>query len=112
MKETIRPLGDKILVLPDPLPKFNGTILIPESNKEKPQRGTAIAVGHQISKMPDVVLEMNSMRPDPIYPGAPAIKPGDHVLFAKHAGVKITFDGTEHLLMRESECLAVIENHE
>lgn len=93
----IRPLNDRVVVLrEDKEQKSSGGIIIPDTAKEKPQRGKIVAVGS--GKMGEngkrISLE---------------VKKGDHVLFAKYAGTDIKFDGVEHVIMREEDILSVIE---
>ncbi len=93
----VRPLHDRILVqrLEDTEKKTEGGIIIPDTAKEKPQRGKVTAVGN--GKILDdgtrVALE---------------VKKGDQVLFGKYAGTEVKIDGTEYLILREDDILAVI----
>lgn len=93
----IRPLNDRILVLRvEQEEKTAGGIIVPDTAKEKPQRGKVIAAGTgKINK--------NGKR-TPL-----EVKEGDEVLFAKYAGTAITINDVEHLVMREDDILAVIE---
>jgi chaperonin GroES len=94
----VRPLHDRIIVrrLEEGEQK-SGRIIIPDSAKEKPQRGTVIAAGN--GKVNDdgerVPLE---------------VKAGDLVLFGKYASQEVKLDGDEYLIMREDDVLAVIED--
>jgi chaperonin GroES len=65
-------------------------IIIPDTAKEKPQRGTIIAVG-------------NGKKDEPM-----TVKAGDTVLYGKYAGTEITVEGKEYLIMRESDIFAII----
>jgi chaperonin GroES len=100
MKETtmkIRPLQDRIILKRIPEEKkTKGGIIIPDTAKEKPLEGRVVAVGN--GKM----LEDGKVRPLDI-------KPGDRVLFIKHAGNEVKIDGEEHLMLREDDILGVIE---
>ncbi len=93
----VRPLHDRILVqrLEDKQEKSEGGIIIPDSAKEKPQRGKVTAVGN--GKILDdgtkVALE---------------IKKGDKVLFGKYAGTEVKIEGDEYLILREDDVLAII----
>jgi len=93
----IKPLGDRILVLGvEEEKKTKGGILIPDTAKEKPQKGKVIAVG------PGKVNEKGKRIPLDV-------KKGDRVLFGKYAGNEIKIDGVEHLIMREDDILAIQE---
>ncbi|NQT54819.1 MAG: co-chaperone GroES [Desulfobacteraceae bacterium] len=93
----IKPLGDRILVLGvEEGKKTKGGILIPDTAKEKPQKGKVIAVG------PGKVNEKGKRIPLDV-------KKGDRVLFGKYAGNEIKIDGVEHLIMREDDILAIQE---
>lgn len=87
----IKPLADRVLVVPVPAEEktVNG-IIIPDSAKEKPLRGTVRAVG-QGTKDEEMVL-----------------KEGDVVLYGKYAGTEIELEGEKVLIMRQSDVLAVI----
>jgi chaperonin GroES len=92
-----RPLNDRVVVLrEDKEQKSTGGIIIPDTAKEKPQRGKIVAVGP--GKMGDDGKRISM-----------EVKKGDHVLFAKYAGTDIKFDGVEHVIMREEDILSVIE---
>lgn len=87
----IRPLADRILILPAPAEeKTIGGIIIPDTAKEKPLRGEVIAAGNG-TKDEEMVL-----------------KAGDHVLYGKYAGTEIELDGTKYLIMRQSDVLAIL----
>lgn len=96
----VRPLHDRIVVrrLEEGEQKSGG-IIIPDSAKEKPQRGAVIAVGAgKLTKDGQrVVLD---------------VKAGDSILFGKFAGQEVKLDGEEYLLMREDDVLAVVESGE
>jgi chaperonin GroES len=93
----IKPLYDRILVkrLAEQ-DKTAGGLHIPDSAKEKPHEALVVAVGS------GAVQEDGSVR-------KLAIKAGDKVLLAKYSGSEIKIDGTEHLILREDDVLAVIE---
>jgi chaperonin GroES len=93
----IRPLGDKVLVeRVEAESKTAGGIVLPDTAKEKPQRGKIVAVGE------GKVLEDGTRRPV-------QLKKGDLVLFTSYAGTDIKIDGKEYLIMDESDIMAVIE---
>jgi chaperonin GroES len=92
----IKPLNDRVLVVREEQEqKSSGGIIIPDTAKEKPQRGKVVAVG------PGKIGE-NSQR-IPL-----EVKTGDRVLFSKYAGTDIKLDGVEHVFMREEDILSVI----
>jgi chaperonin GroES len=93
----LRPLGDKILVKRvEAETKTKSGIVLPDSAKEKPKRGTVIAVGE--GKRLD-----NGTRA-PMH-----LKKGDEVLFTSYAGTEIKLDGDELMIMSEDDVLAVVE---
>jgi chaperonin GroES len=93
----IRPLGEKVMVKRlEAEEKTKGGIVLPDTAKEKPQKGTVLAVG-------DGKLLDDGKR------AAFQVKKGDKVLFASYAGTEIKIDGEEYLLMDESDILAVLE---
>ena len=93
---TIKPLADRIVVLPAPAEEKTASgIIIPDSAKEKPMQGEIIAVGKgKVSD--DGKLIANEL------------KVGDKVLYGKYSGTEVTVDGTEYLIMRESDVYAII----
>jgi chaperonin GroES len=74
-----------------------GGIIVPDSAKEKPQRGKVFAVGQ------GKVRDDGSRQP-------PDVKDGDTILFGKYSGQEIKIDGEEYLILREDEVLAIIDN--
>ncbi len=97
MAKTIRPLNDRILVQRlEAEQKTAGGILIPDNAKEKPAEGRVIAVGS------GKILENGTRRPL-------EVKVGDRILFGKWSGTDVKIDGTEHLLVKEEEVLAIME---
>ena len=92
----LRPLHDRIWVEPIEQEQTTASgIILPETAKEKPQEGRVLAVG------PGVLQENGERQPLDV-------KVGDRVLFAKYAGTEIKNNGSKHLIMRESDVLAVI----
>lgn len=88
---TIKPLADRVLVKPTaPEEKTASGIIIPDSAKEKPLKGSVVAVGNG-TKDEEMV-----------------VKTGDNVLYGKYAGTEIDFDGEKYLIMRQSDILAII----
>ena len=94
---SIRPLHDRIVVqrLDEGEQKIGG-IIIPDSAKEKPQRGKVIAAG-------------NGKVKDDGKRTALDVKAGDLILFGKYSGQEIKLDGEERIIMREDEVLAIID---
>lgn len=92
---SIKPLSDRVLVQPvEAEEKTSSGIIIPDTAKEKPQKGTIIAVGP--GKVENgTKIEMS-------------VKNGDSVLYGKYSGTEVTLDGVEYLIMRESDILGVI----
>ena len=87
----IKPLADRVLLEPAKAEqKTAGGIIIPDTAKEKPQRGTVIAVG-------------NGKKDEPM-----TVKAGDTVLYGKYAGTEISIEGKDLLIMKESDILAII----
>ena len=88
----VKPLADRVLVKPaEAEQKTASGIIIPDSAKEKPLKGTVKAVG-------------NGTKDE-----AMVVKPGDTVLYGKYAGTELEFDGVKYLMMRQSDILAVVE---
>ena len=93
----IRPLADKVLVERiEAESKTAGGIVLPDTAKEKPQRGKIVSVGE------GKVLDDGTRR-------QMQVKKGDLVLFTSYAGSEIKVDGKEYLIMDESDIMAVIE---
>ena len=94
----IRPLGDKVLVKRLEADETTaGGIVLPDTAKEKPKRGTVLSVGD------GKLLEDGRRHPL-------QVKKGDQVLFTSYAGTEIKVDGEEMLIMDESDILAVLES--
>jgi chaperonin GroES len=93
----LRPLYDRLLVTrTEEQHKTTGGLFIPDTAKEKPMEARVVAVGN------GKVQEDGSLR-------KLEVKAGDKVLFAKYSGNEIKIDGTDHLILREDDVLAVIE---
>jgi chaperonin GroES len=87
----MRPIADRVIIKPAPADeKTKGGLIIPDTAKEKPQRGEVVAVG----------------------PGkkdqAPTVKVGDIVLYGKYSGQEISHEGTDYLIMKEEEILCIL----
>lgn len=93
----VRPLYDRILIKRvDEEEKTAGGLYIPDTAKEKPQQGLVVAVGN------GKIQDDGSLR-------KLEVKAGDKILFSKYSGNDIKIDGTEHLILREDDILAVLE---
>ena len=91
MSVNVNPLADRVLV--EPLAaeqKTAGGIIIPDTAKEKPQKGTVVAVGE-------------GKKDEPM-----TVKVGDTVLYGKYAGTEINVEGKDYLIMRESDIFAIM----
>ena len=90
-KLSIQPLADRVLIEPAKADeKTVGGIIIPDTAKEKPQKGTIVAVGP-------------GTKDEPI-----TVKCGDKVLYGKYSGTELNLDGDSYLIMREADILAII----
>jgi chaperonin GroES len=90
-KLNVTPLADRVIVKPAPAEeKTAGGIIIPDTAKEKPQRGTVVAAGP-------------GKKDEPV-----TVKIGDTVLYGKYAGTEIQIEGDDFLIMRESDILAIV----
>jgi chaperonin GroES len=90
-KVNIKPLADRVVIEPSQAEeKTAGGIIIPDTAKEKPQKGTVVAIGP-------------GKKDEPL-----TVKVGDLVLYGKYAGTEITIDDNNFLIMRESDIVAVI----
>ena len=90
----LKPINDRVVIKPAPADeKTKGGIIIPETAKEKPQRGEVVAVGpgkhgkegHQMT-----------------------VKAGDTVLYGKYSGQELSYEGTDYLIMREDDILVIL----
>lgn len=95
MAIAIKPLADRVIVQPMEGETMKGGIIIPDTAKEKPQQGKVIAVG------PGRVDD-NGQRV------VPEVKKGDTVLYGKYAGTEVTVAGTDYLILREGDILAIL----
>jgi chaperonin GroES len=95
----LRPLHDRILVerTDEDDEQVKGGIIIPDSAKEKPQRGEVIAVGNGKRLEDGSIVALD-------------VKEGDRILFAKYAGSEVKIDDNEYLIFREDEVLAILED--
>ncbi|BBD09835.1 co-chaperone GroES [Desulfovibrio ferrophilus] len=93
----LKPLNDRVLVKRlEGEEVTSGGIIIPDTAKEKPMKGEIVAAGPGKTDDSGKAIKMT-------------VKAGDLVLFNKYAGTEIKIEGTEHLVMREDDILAIIE---
>jgi chaperonin GroES len=93
----VRPLHDRLVIQRiDEGEQTVGGIIVPDSAKEKPQRGKVFAIGQ------GKVKEDGTRQP-------PDVKAGDTILFGKYSGQEIKIDGEEYLIMREDDVLAILD---
>ena len=89
----MKPINDRIVVKPAPADeKTRGGIIIPDTAKEKPQRGEVVAVGP--GKDGNLMTVTN----------------GDIVLYGKYAGTELNYEGVDYLIMREDDVLVILDN--
>ena len=92
----LKPLADRVVVEAAPAEELSsGGIILPDTAQEKPQQGTVVAVGP--GKINDSGKEV-----------AMSVKKGDKILYGKYSGTEFAFEGTEYLIMRESDILAIL----
>jgi chaperonin GroES len=90
-KVNIKPLADRVIVEVSPAEEKTASgLIIPDTAKEKPQRGKVVAVG-------------NGKKDEPM-----TVQVGDTVLYGKYAGTEVSVDGQEYLIMRESDIFAIV----
>ena len=93
----LKPLGDRIVIeLVETEEKTASGIVLPDTAKEKPQEGKVVAVGtgRVLDNGERVALEVSV---------------GDRIIFSKYAGTEVKYEGTEYLIVRENDILAVIQ---
>ena len=96
MSISIKPLADRVIVAPAAAEeKTKSGIIIPDTAKEKPQRGEVVAVGEGKTSEQGSLIK-------------PQVQVGDKVLYGKYAGTEISVDGSDYLIMRESDILAIL----
>jgi chaperonin GroES len=97
MSSNLKPLGDRLVVEPTEQEEMTASgIVLPETAKEKPQKGTVLSVGPGARDDEGKRVLMD-------------VAVGDTVLFAKYAGTEIKMDGKKLLILRESDVLAILE---
>ena len=95
MSMNLKPLADRVIVRPlEAEEKTAGGLFIPDSAKEKPQQGEVVAAGPGRTGDDGKVIALE-------------VKVGDKVLYGKYSGTEVTVDGTDYLIMRESDIFAI-----
>jgi chaperonin GroES len=95
-KVNIRPLGDRVVIQPATKEEVSAAgVILPDTAKEKPQKGEIIAVG------PGRTLDNGTVQ-------APSVEVGQTVLYAKYAGTEVKIDGEEYLILSEKDVLAIV----
>ncbi len=90
-KLKIKPLADRVIIEPAAAEqKTSGGIIIPDTAKEKPQKGIIVAVG-------------KGKKDEPM-----TVKVGNNVLYGKYAGTEVTYEGKEYLIMKEADIYAIV----
>jgi chaperonin GroES len=93
MSVKVKPLADRVIVEPAPAEERTASgIIIPDTAKEKPQRGTVVAAG-------------GGKKDEPM-----TVKEGDVIMYGQYAGTEIKIDGKNFLIMRESDIFGILEN--
>jgi chaperonin GroES len=91
MSVNVKPLGDRVLVKPAPAEEKTASgIIIPDTAKEKPQKGEVVAVG-------------NGKKDEPI-----SVQIGDTVIYGKYSGTELAYEGIDYLIMREADIFAIV----
>ena len=92
----IRPLGDRVVIKPSDKEQVSAAgVILPDTAKEKPQKGTVVAVG------PGRILDDGKRV-------APEVSDGQTVLYAKYAGTEVKLEGEEYLILSEKDILAIV----
>ncbi len=90
-KVNLQPLADRVVVKPEPAEEeTKGGIIVPDTAKEKPQKGDVVAVG-------------DGKKDEPM-----TVKEGDKVLYGKYAGTEVNIEGEDYLIMREADIYGII----
>ena len=95
----IRPLGDRVVieaVEEDESTFAGGKLVLPETAKEKPQKGKIVAAGAGRKDDKGVLIALD-------------VEVGQHVLYAKYAGTEVKLDGKKYLILKESDILAIVD---
>ena len=90
-KVKLQPLADRVVIKPEPAEEeTKGGIIVPDTAKEKPQKGDVVAVG-------------DGKKDEPM-----TVKQGDKVLYGKYAGTEVSIEGEDYLIMRETDIYGII----
>jgi len=93
---SLKPLSDRVVVEPAAAEeKSSGGIILPDTAQEKPQQGTVVATGPGKVSDSGTLVEMS-------------VKDGDKILYGKYSGTEVNVAGTEYIIMRESDILAIM----
>ena len=93
---SLKPLSDRVVVEPAAAEeKSSGGIILPDTAQEKPQRGTVVATGPGKVSDSGTLVEMS-------------VKDGDKILYGKYSGTEVNVAGTDYIIMRESDILAIM----
>ena len=93
---SLKPLSDRVVVEPAAAEeKSSGGIILPDTAQEKPQQGTVVATGPGKISDTGTLVEMS-------------VKDGDKILYGKYSGTEVNVAGTDYIIMRESDILAVM----
>ncbi len=96
-KTSVHPLDDRVLLEPAEAEETTaGGIVLPDAAREKPQKGTVLAVG------PGKLLDSGER-------GTPSVKVNDEVLYGKYAGTEVDVNGETYVILKESDILAIVE---
>ena len=93
---SLKPLSDRVVVEPAAAEeKSSGGIILPDTAQEKPQQGTVVATGPGKVSDSGTLVEMS-------------VKDGDKILYGKYSGTEVNISGTDYIIMRESDILAIM----
>lgn len=93
---SLKPLSDRVVVEPAAAEeKSSGGIILPDTAQEKPQQGTVVATGSGKVSDTGTLVEMS-------------VKDGDKILYGKYSGTEVNVAGTDYIIMRESDILAIM----
>ena len=93
---SLKPLSDRVVVEPAAAEeKSSGGIILPDTAQEKPQQGTVVAIGPGKVSDSGTLVEMS-------------VKDGDKILYGKYSGTEVNISGTDYIIMRESDILAIM----
>ncbi|MEC7855389.1 MAG: co-chaperone GroES [Candidatus Neomarinimicrobiota bacterium] len=93
---SLKPLSDRVVVEPAAAEeKSSGGIILPDTAQEKPQQGTVVAAGPGKISDSGTLVEMS-------------VKSGDKILYGKYSGTEVNVAGTDYIIMRESDILAIM----